>query len=181
MTYHDRKILRPPIDKYPIWIILIRWILAAAELGLALYFVFKFKFDLGIIFTTYSIVAAFVLLPLIRCVRCYYYGKRCNFGWGIMVARLFPRVEGETQAAKYGFAILFWPLRLAPIGLGLLSYLGIFDDGFSLKPHGLFLIYILVLILHRWFYRFVSCSRCHQRTECPVYDYGIMKRNIGRD
>jgi hypothetical protein len=135
------------------------------------------RLELGILYLAYGVVCLFLLLPLIRCVRCHYYGKRCNFGWGTWVAKIFPRDENNTQSAFYGYTILFWPLRLFPILFGFMKFLngliaviaGQFQD-FLLFPHGLYLIYIATLIIHRRFYRAVSCTRCHERLRCPVYN-----------
>ncbi len=170
MTYVNRSRSRPPVDKYPYSIIIARWLFAAAEMGLASYFVFLLKFELGLMFLIYGVVCAFVLLPVIRCVRCYYYGRRCNFGWGVMVSKLFPKSEDENYASSYGYSILFWPLRIAPFGLGLRDTIFGFSDGFQFLPQGLFGIYVLVIFLHRRFYRKFACGRCHQKPGCPVYD-----------
>ncbi len=177
MTYSNRNKSRPPVDRYPYSIIIPRWLFAVAEMGLASYFVFSLKFELGIIFLAYGVVCAFLLLPLIRCVRCYYYGRRCNFGWGILVSRLLPKVEGENYASRYGYSILFWPLRIIPFGLGLRDIIFGFIAGFQFLPQGIFGIYFLVIFLHRQFYRKLACSRCHQRPGCPVYDAKAVMEN----
>lgn len=178
MAYTKRDGPRPLIDKYPYSIILTRWFLTTAEMVLGTYFVIRFRFELGVAFLAYGVVCVFLLLPVIRCVRCYYYGKRCNFGWGVMVSRLFPRVENESYASAYGFTILFWPLRILPIGFGFIDiYAGIRGGELMLLPHGLFAIYLLVILIHRWFYRSFSCRRCHQREGCPVYDIGAIRGN----
>lgn len=179
MTYSNRNKSRPPVDKYPYGIIIPRWILSVAEMALASYFVFSLKFELGLIFLTYGVVCAFLLLPVIRCVRCYYYGRRCNFGWGVMVSRLLSKVEGENYASTYGYSILFWPLRIIPFGLGLRDVIFGFIAGFQFMPQGIFGIYIMVIFLHRQFYRKLSCSRCHQRPGCPVYDARAVIGNAG--
>ncbi len=170
MANIDSSRSQAPVDRYPYSIIISRWFFAVAEMGLASYFVFLFKFEVGLFFLTYGVVCAFVLHPLIRCVRCYYYGKRCNFGWGVMVSRLLPKVEGESYASSYGYSILFWPLRIIPFGLGLRDVIFGFSPGYQFLLQGLFGIYVLMIFLHRWFYRKLACSRCHQRPGCPVYD-----------
>ena len=133
---------------------------------------------LGFIFLIYALVSAFVLLPLIRCVRCGYYGKRCNFGWGVMVSKLFPRAENSPYQSTYGYTILLWPLRIIPIGAGILKIIDGILGGFSVIPQGLFGIYLGVILIHRVFYRARACRRCRQRTICPVYDIAAMKGNI---
>jgi hypothetical protein len=165
------------IDKYPFSIILTRWFLTAVEMGLATFFVIGFRFELGVAFLAYGVVCVFLLLPVIRCVRCYYYGKRCNFGWGVMVSKLFPGVEGESYASTYGFTVLFWPLRILPFGFGLIAIYGGIRSEFKIIPQGLFALYLLVILIHNRFYRSLSCPRCHQREGCPVYDIKAIRGN----
>ena len=137
--------------------------------------------ELGVMYLAYGVVCLFLLLPIIRCVRCSYYGKRCNFGWGVWVSKVFSREEVHSQSAFYGYTILFWPLRLLPLIFGFAKFLngligviaGQFEQ-FRLMPHGLYLIYLATLWLHRRFYRAASCSRCHEQLSCPVYNSRAM-------
>ena len=168
-----------PKDEFPYSTIIARWFFIAAEMGLATYFVFLFgKFNLGYIFIIYGIVSLTVVLPLIRCVRCYYYGKRCNVGWGKIVPLFYRRSEDDSFSSRYGYSFLLWPLRLIPFGVGFLKILAGFMDEFTFVPQGLFAVYLIVLYLHRKFYRSVSCSKCHQRSVCPVYNIAVMKDNL---
>jgi len=175
----DAKLPRfkPPVENYPWRIVLFRWFLLALEAGIAFYFVFTFSVNLGLIYVAYGVVYLFLLLPLIRCVRCYYYGKRCNFGWGTWVAQVFPRDDTNPHGAYYGYTILFWPLRIFPTLRGLGGLLMSLPDQMSFIPQGLFAVYLLVIFIHRRFYMRQSCVRCHQRVGCPVYNSGIVGWN----
>jgi hypothetical protein len=137
---------------------------------LALYFVFSYRQSLGVIFLAYGVVCLFLIFPLIRCVRCGYYGKRCNFGWGrFWISKFFPKAEDSRFDAYYGWSIIFWPLKIVPLALGARSLPGLILGNFSLAPQGLFIFYLAVLFIHRRFYRARACIRCHQRAVCPVY------------
>lgn len=175
-------------ENFPWSRIAARWIFALAEMGIASYFAFDFGFRTGLIFLIYGFVGIFVLLPLARCVRCYYYGKACNFGLGLWAAAFFPESRDKRFASAYGFTIFLWPLRIIPLGLGVIPILGVIRYGLSIPsgyaidmleamvmnlrivPHGLFVIYLAVIYLHRKYYRSRSCSRCHHKIDCPVYD-----------
>jgi len=176
----DTNLTHPcsPLEAFPYRVIITRWFFVAAEIGLATYMAFLFKFQLGFFFMIYAMVCGFVLLPLLRCVRCYYYGKRCNFGWGVMVGKLFSRAQGDSFYSVYGYSMLFWPLRIVPIGVGLLKILDGIMGGFEFVPQGLFGIYIIVIFLHRRFYRSRACRRCHQQAVCPVYDIAVMRSDF---
>jgi len=178
MTEIERGEFQSMFDNFPYRVIIVRWLFAGAEMALATYFVFNFKFPLGVFFLIYGLVCLFVLLPLIRCVRCRYYGKRCNFGWGVLVSRLFSRADTDDFSSSYGYTFLFWPLRILPIGLGMLKIPAGFTDGFKVMPHALFGIYLLLIILHRRYYRSAACQRCRQKEICPIYDIASMRGKI---
>jgi hypothetical protein len=167
------------LNTYPRRIPVIRWLLLIIEAGLALYITLGASLSFGIAFLAYGIVCLFLIFPLVRCVRCSYYGQRCNFGWGkFWVARFFTKSENGNFGTYYGWSILFWPLRFIPIILGI-RLLPIWVTGkFSFLAHGLFLIYLAVLFLHRRFYRARSCPKCHQMAICPVYNGRIASAEI---
>ncbi len=91
-----------------------------------------------------------------------------------MVSKLLPKAESENYASSYGYSILFWPIRIIPFGLGIRDVIFGFLAGFQFHPQGLFGVYVLVVFLHRQFYRRLACVRCHQRKVCPVYDAGVV-------
>jgi hypothetical protein len=176
----------PAVDQYPWRIIFVRWTLLGIEAVIALRYMLGIQLELAILYLAYGVVCLFLLLPLIRCVRCSYYGRRCNFGWGTWVARIFPRDEANSQSDFYGYTILFWPLRLFPILLGFrdvvafgagLIKTGIFEPPL-LIPLAYFAAYIAVIAIHRRFYRAASCTRCHERLCCPVYNSRVMQAGV---
>jgi hypothetical protein len=184
-------------DNFPLSAVIPRWIFALTEMGLASYFVFKFGFQSGLIFLIYGFVGIFVLLPLTRCTRCFYYGKVCNFGLGKWVPLFFPESKEKVYSSAYGYTILLWPLRVIPIGLGIIPIIGAVRNGLSVPggefgdmvnaflislqffPQGVFVIYLIVIYLHRRYYRSRSCIRCYHISDCPVYDKNSLLRDAG--
>jgi hypothetical protein len=161
---------RPKLDIYPWLKIWPRWILGVAEVGLSIYLMISFNFQFGLFFSAYWVLSLFVLLPFIRCTKCYYYGKRCNTAWGLLAKFTFPKGDPIYFQAGYALTVLLWPLRIFPIGLGLLWLL----DGLTFYPDGLFGIYIGIIILHRVYTRAANCSVCRQQHVCPVYNPRIL-------
>ena len=176
------------LDRYPLSRILPRWIFALLEMGLACSLVFDFGFRMGLLFLIYGFVAIFVVLPLTRCIRCHYYGRVCNFGLGKWASFFFPEASEKNFPSAYGYSMLLWLLRIIPIGLGVIPFIGAIRNGFGAEegipggtigaifsavgffPHGIFLIYIFVIFLHRKYYRSQSCTRCYHKHDCPVYN-----------
>jgi len=160
-------------DTYPFSRIIPRWILGFAEICLSLYLIISYKTNLGLVYGAYWVFSLCVLLPLIRCTKCYYYGKRCNTGWGLLAGFAFPKGEQEYFQAGYALTFLMWPLRLLPIFVGLQNLIG----GLTFLSDGLFGIYLLIIIAHRLYYRSFNCPVCHQRDNCPVYDPFILNKD----
>lgn len=158
-------------DIYPWSKILPRWFFGMIEMGISVYLVISFKMYVGLAYAAYWIVSMLVLLPLIRCIHCYYYGKRCNTALGLFAGFAFP--QGETIYFQAGYALTFilWPLRIIPVGIGLLGLL----DGVTFIPDGLFGIYIIIIVLHRLYYRTANCRVCNMQSECPVYNPHVLR------
>ena len=191
--YENRAIMteglnRSYLEGYPLRRIIPRWIFALLEMGLASSLVFDFGFRMGLFFLIYGFVAIFVVLPLTRCIRCYYYGKACNFGLGKWASFFFPEASEKDFPSAYGYSILLWMLRIVPIGIGIIPFIGAIRNGFAAPegtpggalgaivsgldffPQGVFAIYLLVIFLHRKYYRSQSCTRCYHKRDCPVYN-----------
>jgi hypothetical protein len=158
------------LDSYPWSKILPRWLLGGIEIGISIYLVIGFHMYFGLAYAAYWIFSLFVLLPLIRCTKCYYYGKRCNTAWGLWARFAFPPGDQVYFTAGYALTFLLWPLRFFPIAFGLLNTIG----GFTFIPDGLFGIYLVAIILHRLYYRRVNCPVCYQQGICPVYNPHIL-------
>jgi len=161
------------IDKYSWWKILPRWILGAGEIGLSVFLIISFHEILGLFFSAYWVLSLFVFLPLLRCTKCYYYGKRCNTAWGLFAGFAFSAGEQVFFQAGYGLTMLLWPLRILPFGIGILKLI----NGFSFNPDGLFGIYVAIIILHRLYYRTACCPTCYQKGICPVYNPQVLSQD----
>lgn len=157
-------------DKFPIYKIFPRLVLGAAEMGISIFLLIGFKMNLGLAFSVYWVLSLFVLLPLLRCTKCYYYGKRCNTGWGLLTKAMFPKGDTDCFQSGYALSFILWPLRLLPIAVGLLNLIG----GVEFLPDGLFGIYILIIVVHRIYYRSSNCQICHQKQVCPVYNIHVL-------
>jgi hypothetical protein len=164
----------PVIDFYPWRKILPRWIFGIIEIILSVYFVIRFNQNLALFYSAWWAVSLFVILPLVRCCHCYYYGKRCNTGWGLWAGFAFNRGETRFFQSGYGLTVLLWPLRILPLLFGIKDLVGAIGESLQFNPNGLFGIYVLAILLHRWFYRTANCPSCHQKSTCPVYNPRIL-------
>ena len=169
-------------ETYPWRKILPRWVFGLIEIGLSVYFVIRSNENLGLFYAAWWAVSLFVLLPLIRCIHCYYYGNRCNTAWGLITGFAFSKGETKYFQSGYGLTFLLWPLRLLPFLFGLKDLLGAtIKWEFALNPNGLFGIYVLIIIIHRWYYRKSNCPSCYQKATCPVYNPRAMVGQVESD
>lgn len=154
-------------ENYPLLIILIRWIILLLAFGLGIYVLLKLHHMLALIYIIYSIVALTLILPLSRCVSCFYHGKFCNTGWGKIAAYLFKKGDESKYVDHYNYAIFLHLLWLVPLLVALLQLIRK-RDVFALS---IFLIYLFVLFIEKIILKKLCCKRCRQREFCPALPF----------
>jgi hypothetical protein len=163
-------------DTYPKHVIIIRWIILILAFALGIYILSGIKDWLGVVYVIYSLIALTLILPLSRCVSCFYHGKLCNTGWGKVAAYLFPKgmnhvVDTKADEYKYiehyNYAILLHLLWLIPL-LG--SFFQLLRKR-SMIVLILFLVYLFILLLEKIVLKKLACKRCHQREFCPALPF----------
>lgn len=120
----------------------------------------------GIVYLVTFAVLVYGVMRRITCTRCYYYGKRCGSGWGLLAARCFKRgnIEDFNQGPGAKLAPLVYGLMiLVPlVALALLM-----AQGFTTT-----VVVLVAFLLGMAFYnsgpgRRRVCSVCKMRTVCP--------------
>ncbi len=114
----------------------------------------------------YAVFMAAMLLVVLRkhlCTHCYYYGKRCGAGWGLLAARLFRQGTGN-YALGVRLAGVTWGIGiLAPI-IGGIAVLAI---RYSRTDLSLLVQFVLLAPLSMLMHR-ETCSTCKMRSSCPA-------------
>lgn len=113
-----------------------------------------------------------------RCRFCYYYGKRCASGMGILVAVIFEKGASEEfknnknliLPAIFDFANLFLPIVMGVI---------LIITKFSNLVLALFIFYLAVVLFPGFFLRKnLYCKNCKQgELGCPAYNGMKGKKN----
>ncbi|MGB2696747.1 MAG: hypothetical protein WBD28_02670 [Candidatus Zixiibacteriota bacterium] len=150
-------------ENYPLPIVLIRWLFLGAAFVLGIYILFQFKDILAYIYIFYGALCLMLILPLSRCVYCYYHGRVCDCGFGKVASYLFPKNDEAQYSSRYVYFALTYPIWLFPAFLGFIQIL----RQRSLKALIVFLAFLLVLFLERVFLKIAGCRNCHQRKTCP--------------
>jgi hypothetical protein len=154
-------------ENYPKRIIVVRWIILLIAFALGIYFLIGLKEMLAIIYIIYTIMALTLILPLSRCVNCFYHGKFCNTGWGRIAAYLFKKGDESKYVEHYNYAIFLHLLWLLPLLVGLLQLVRKRNIGILV----ILVIYVFVLFVEKVVLKKLCCKRCHQREFCPALPF----------
>ncbi len=169
----DKKIKSEPcFSDYPKALVLGRLILLGLIFGSGIYVFYQIKAELSYVYIFYSLLTISLVLPLSRCVYCFYYRKYCNVGWGKIAGYLFPKSEADNFTSGYDYMLFIYPVWVLPL-LGSLLQLIRFRNLFWLL---FFCIYILVLILEKVYLKNSGCRFCSQKNICPGVPFNP-KRN----
>jgi hypothetical protein len=120
----------------------------------------------------YALLCMLSLLAgvMYRCRICYYYGKRCPSGPGILSKLLFKK--GDPQGFRDPKNLM--PAGVMNFGVLLLPVLGgvaLCIIRFSLLAVALLAAYILIAVVGGFAVKKVFCAHCEQgRLGCPAYD-----------
>ena len=148
---------------YRWYIVLLRWLFLGTAFGLGIYILFHLEDYLAYIYVFYGVICLTLVLPLSRCVYCYYHGRVCDSGFGKIAAYLFPKNDESKYPSKYVYFSLTYPFWLFP---GLIGFAQVLRER-SLECLILFLAFLLALFLERVFLKIAGCRNCHQRRICP--------------
>ncbi len=136
-------------------------------LGTAIFYLVDPIFAAG--YALLCILSVLVSIKL-RCSYCYYYGKRCPSGLGILGKVLFRR--GEPERFKDPKNLI--PAGILDFGILLLAVLGgvaLCVMRFSLLAAALLAAYILVAVVAGFAVKKIFCAHCEQgRLGCPAYE-----------
>jgi len=117
-------------------------------------------------YVAYSVNCMYVLMPMLVCTHCSYYGRTCHSGQGRIAGFLFSRAEPAPFAQSFKYARLAAPVFLAPLVAGvILSALH-----FTWARVGLTVGFgALALGATRAITCGLGCPHCGQRSVCPAF------------
>jgi len=87
------------VERYPVWIIVCSNLLTLSIYALGFIIFLKWHILLALLYLLYCAVMELNLLKR-GCVDCYYYGKPCGFGRGLVCALFFPKGDPKKFAAR---------------------------------------------------------------------------------
>jgi len=169
---HNDKAFEPTFcENYPKHIIAIRWIILLTTFGLGTYILSDLHYALAIVYIIYSVIALTLILPLSRCVSCFYHGRLCNTGWGRVAFYLFKKGDESKYVEHYNYAIFLHLLWLVPLLAALLQLVRKRD----VLVLSILVIYLFILFVEKIVLKKLCCKKCHQREFCPALPFRKIK------
>jgi hypothetical protein len=158
-------------DSYP-WSSMLAYNLVMLANYLAgLYIVFRIGLVLGMLYLVYLVIMEFSVYRE-GCINCFYYGKRCVAGKGLVAGKLFRRGNPRRFCEKKVTVKSLIP-QMAIVAVPLAGGAWLLWTGFEWLILGLMMVPVLT-----WFignplvYGKLACPHCRQgRICCPVNDF----------
>jgi uncharacterized membrane protein YccF (DUF307 family) len=167
MNDNDKTFEPAFYENYPKHIIAIRWLILLIAFALGIYVLLDLHYMLAIVYILYSLIALTLILPLSRCVSCFYHGKFCNTGWGRVAFYLFKKGDESKYVDHYNYAIFLHLLWLVPLLIALLQLV----RKRNILALSILVTYLFILFLEKIVLKKLCCKRCHQKEFCPALPF----------
>lgn len=153
-------------ENYPLWIVLVIILLFLLVYIAGAYIMFTLHWITGVLFIAYLVILE---LSVYRegCKHCFYYGKRCAFGRGI-IARVFVNKGDPKKFCEKEFTFKDFVPQILVVTIPIIV-------GIALLISRGFNVWILIAVLYpvfNWFvvnpiiYGKLACPHCKQGTIC---------------
>lgn len=119
--------------------------------------------SISLIYLLFLFIMLVFVLRKHLCTNCYYYGKRCNTGWGKLASYLFKEKSGDYKLGVKLAGITWMFAAVIPI-IGMIFILLINFSNYILI---LLLLFIMLSFLN-FLVHSRSCSNCKMRDICPA-------------
>ena len=153
------------LEEYPLRDVILSNIAFAALLAAGTIVCWLVSPAFGVAYLVVFAALTYGLLRRLTCTRCYYHGKRCGSGWGLLSAMCFGRRPLEEFNESPG-------VKLAPLVYGLMMLVPLIALAVLIAQHATTtLLVLLAFLLAMVFYssgpgRRRACSVCKMRLFC---------------
>ena len=118
---------------------------------------------ISILYAFFLVIMLLFVLRKHLCTHCYYYGKRCNTGWGKLSSFMFKKDSGNYQLGIKLAGITWMLATLIPI-VGSVLTLVLNYSTFTLSLLVLFVLLTPInFVIHK-----KACEKCKMRFICPA-------------
>ena len=152
------------VDNYPIHVPLLRNLFNVSLLTIGLLILGGIHPCLALVYGLYCLAAATMIMPGLRCTRCFYHGRRCSTGFGLLAGLFYQKDSCHSFTDGIWHNVFLLPIGLFPLG-GALWRVLFWRDSLSLwLSFGLTLIIAGLLTEHAN----LGCRACRELAGCPA-------------
>lgn len=160
------KLYKEGLEKYPIWSAIVSNLAMLLWIESGTFAFWMLHPVAGAIFGVLGVLGVYIYLRWAVCRHCWYYGKRCSTGWGIISAGLFSKGDEARFTDKSLLAHIFSVygfLMVAPLVILVVMMI----RSFAMIHLYTLIAMVLFSMLSGFILRRPSCAKCKQRTICP--------------
>jgi hypothetical protein len=152
------------LENYPFYVPFLRNMFNLGLFGLGIWILGGLHAGLAVFYALYCLAAALFIMPRLRCTRCFYHGRRCSTGFGLVAGLLYRKDLRHAFTDGIWHNIFLVPLGLLPLG-GALWRMAFWRDSRSIWL-GAALIGILGGLLTE--HATLGCRVCRELGGCPA-------------
>ena len=150
--------------EYPFYVPFLRNLFNISLLIIGLWILMGSHKAFAVLYGVYCLAATTVIMPKLRCTRCYYHGHRCSTGFGLVSGLLYQKDHNHAFIEGIWHNIFLLPIALIPLG-GALWRIFVRQDNQSIwLCLGLVVIIAGLLIEHAT----LGCKSCRELKGCPA-------------
>ncbi|MEW5800868.1 MAG: hypothetical protein AB1847_02075 [bacterium] len=151
-------------ENYPFYIPFLRNLFNLGLLTIGIWTLGGIHPWLAILYGLYCLAAATLIMPGLRCTRCFYHGRRCSTGFGLVAGLIYRKDTRHTFTDGIWHNVFLLPIGLFPLG-GALWRILFWKDSLSLwLGFGLILTLAGLLTEHAN----LGCRHCRELAGCPA-------------
>lgn len=157
-------------DSYPLWFVLMSNSLTLPIYALGAYIIWDFGWPYALLYLGYCLALEIRLL-LMSCVDCYYYGKLCFSGRGLICSLFFKKGDPNRFTSKeISWKHLIFDFLVAVIPLAAGIALSIMDFNWP-RSAAMIALFVLGFPVVGYLRGELACKYCRQRElGCPAQD-----------
>ncbi|MEW6380906.1 MAG: hypothetical protein AB1611_15035 [bacterium] len=152
------------VENYPIYVPILRNMFNLSLLGLGLWILGGLHYSLALLYGFYCLAAATMIMPALRCTRCYYHGRRCSTGFGLLAGLLYRKDTCHAFTEGIWHNVFLLPIGLFPLGGAAWRIIFIRDSASLWLGSGLVLVITGLLTEHAC----LGCRSCKELAGCPA-------------
>jgi hypothetical protein len=153
------------LDEHPWSFIGLSNFLILLMMALGTYACYLFHPWAAMVYLLWSLIMCYVVLRKLVCANCYYYGKRCDFGWGLISAKLFKKGNIEEFNDALPVVLTTYSIMMF-LPLILLGYTMTYESFPNFLKLILIIIILIMIISFMGPTRKKGCFHCKMRIYC---------------